>query len=648
MNTNESSGKVNVGSLLREGLNDQQVLAKLRDQYPSDKELVRKMFDEWEEQNNRIKRKARKFAELILTRYNHLGPKRILEKARKFKAKYNFTEDEFEAFKNLALSDKALSQTNMYNSPNTPMGKTLGQMDTTMSKMNVKPNELDVLQEILRMHQDNSTLHTQVVLQSLMYRVTQQPTQPTYPEIPPEALYGKFISTEHNVLNHVHPVVAALFLPRIKYLDEHMLIGSISSIVASRHQNMPIKDRPTWELYWDIITDPNEVACVGHKDSPVADLRNRVALQVELWKAVKNLRQGRFFDPEVAGFTAAVDRCRNYVFDAADYMLVKDEGTILRRLLGAFSLRPTVVSIEPFAYNLGGNFGPGVFNYPLAGAVAKQVVTIPVINLRIPFLASPAPGQLLDLSKVTPILLNQALDQTETYVENRMIVPKKKEVLYSRDVVFFYINRRYQQFNFQTLAAPYATLNQLPVTASGFETLNVHDVEYTEDLTLKGSDKFLLESAVSVTSTNMVNTDKDFAQSFNKSTRIITGCKAFIRNKLASLTAVDKDIFYEYCPMDARSRASQGGSIPVAGATLRQYPPTPANLQNPLPISETLVLLPAGFDYKNAVIPAGDINFNKTAGPDMGTFAMVNALTRREGTILVFRKDEFVPSAPSS
>jgi hypothetical protein len=606
MNTNEGSDKVTVGSLLREGLDDQQVLAKLRDKYPDNKDLVRKMYDEWEEQNNRVRRKARKFAELILTRYNHLGPKRIMEKARKFKAKYGFSEDEFQAFVNIALSDRALSQVNLYNAPNTPMGKTLGQMDTSMAKMNVKPTELDVLQEILRMHQDNSMLHTQVVLQSLTYYVPGAlGVAGRANDIPIEVTSGQFDVNRHNVLTHVHPVVAALFIPRIKYLDEHMLIGSISSIVSARHQNMPIKDRPTWELYWDIITDPNEIACVGNKDSSLTDLRNRVVLQVELWKSVKNLRQGRFFDPEVAGFLGAVDRCRNYVFDSADYMLVKDEGTILRRLLGAFSLRPTIVSINPaqgILTALGVSSGAASFGYPLTGNVATQVATIPVINLRIPFHRAPTGAPSTTTTPPATTLVS-GIDQVDMYVENRMIVQKKKEVMYSRDVLFFYINRRYQSFNFTTLTAPYLSLNNLPVTTSGFETLNAHEVIADETLSQTiGGDTFEFRSAVSITTAGLVHRDpagSSVVSATGSGAQLITGCRAYIRSKA--------DSYFEYDPIDTRSRAVAA----ISAASSRR---------------------------ETALIPAGLVISPTGAAIAGGSWGEVEPTVRTNGTIFVYEK----------
>ena len=39
---------------------------------------------------------------------------------------------------------------------------------------------------------------------------------------------------------------------------------------------------------------------------------------------------------------------RQVSFDAADLAYVKDEGTILRKLFAAFSLRPTIVQTVPY------------------------------------------------------------------------------------------------------------------------------------------------------------------------------------------------------------------------------------------------------------------------------------------------------------
>jgi hypothetical protein len=482
-----------VGSLIRRGADDQEVLAALKDKY-NDKELVAKAFAEYEERMSRIKRKAQKFAQLVLTRYNHLGTKRIMEKAMKLKKKYNFPDDDFAAFVNLALSDKSLSQFNTYNIPNTPLSKTLGFTQDTVGKMSYSQNELGTLQEILKLHGDTVNLHQMVVVQSLLYR-----------DCAAEALIGTFDRMKHNAYNHVHPIVAALFLPRFKYLDEHMLIGSISNIVVSRYNGSPIKNQPDWELYWDMIVDPNELACASSSAGPVADLKNRALFQVELWKSVKELRQGRYYSLEVANFMTALHNCRTGLFDSPDMAYIKDEGTILRKLFGAFSLRPTIVSISPFGGSMTGNFSIN----PLA---LTQVTSVPIINFRLPVNMKGA--------NMT-VNLREALEQPDWYVENKMIVTKMKNIIHSRDILAFYVNRRSQNINFGRIVAPY-NFTLLPTSFSGFETINSVNVAYDPVIPL-GEELFQLRSTIFL---EKVAISQEKAPNDPTPSSLIIGCSA--------------------------------------------------------------------------------------------------------------------------
>lgn len=470
-NPKENDTRMEIGKLIRDHPDDVQVLQKLREKY-GDREMVNRVFNEYEKRMNHIKRKAQKFAQLVLTRYNHLGTQRIMEKARKLKKKYDFSDDEYHAFINIALSDKNISTMNVYNVPNTPLSKTLGYTpEATVGKLSYKQEEAKYLAEIMALHQSSMALHGQVVAQSLVYR-----------DMAPEALTGKFDRNKNNAYNYIHPVIAALFLPRIKYLDEHMLIGSISNIVVQRNNGQPIKIQPDWELFYDMITDPNEIACAGFRESPMQDLLHRVKLQIELWKAVRELRNGRYYpsDIDAAGFMSALEQCRNGIFDAPDMTFVKDEGTILRKLMGAFSLRPTIVSITPFG-------GTMTLNYPMNAYALTQVTSIPIVNFRLP----------LNLKNANiSVNLQESLEQPDMYVENKMIVIKMKNIIYSRDFIVFYVNRRYQNINFARLVAPY-NFTMLPTTLSGFETINEVQVNYPSMLTV-GDDAFVLRSVVMI------------------------------------------------------------------------------------------------------------------------------------------------------
>lgn len=460
-----------IGKLIRNRADDIDVLQELREKY-GDREMVNRVFSEYEDRMNHIRRKAKKFSQLVLTRYNHLGTQRIMEKARKLKRKYGFSDDEFHAFVNIALNDQSIAGTNMYNVPNTPMSNTLGYVpDTMVGRLKYKQEDAKYLAEILALHQSSLALHGQVVAQSLTYR-----------DMAPEALTGRFERGKNNAYNYINPVIAALFLPRIKYIDEHMLIGSISNIVSLRKNGSPIRTQPDWELFYDMITDPNEIACAGFRESTMQDLLSRVKLQIELWKAVRDLRTGRYYpsDSDSANFINAIEQCKTGIFDSPDMAFVKDEGTILRKLLGAFSLRPTIVSITPFG-------GTMTLNFPMQSYSLTQVTSIPIVNFRLP---------LNIRNSNVAVNLQDSLEQPDVYVENKMIVTKMKNIIYSRDLIIFYVNRRYQNINFARIVAPY-NFNMLPTTLSGFETINEIQVNYPSMLNI-GDDMFALRSVVMI------------------------------------------------------------------------------------------------------------------------------------------------------
>lgn len=469
-NNNESDARDEIGKYLKDGMDDAQVYQKIREKY-GDKELINKVYNNYEETLNHIRKKAKKFAQLVLARYSHLGTQRIMEKAKKLKKKYGFTDDEFHAFVNLALGDKNIAKNNIYNVPNTQMSVTLGYTpDAMLGKLSYKMEESKYLSEIMSLHQASLQLHQQIVTQSLMYR-----------DCAPESLTGKFDRAKNNPYNYIHPVIAALFIPRIKYIDEHMLIASISNIVVQRNNSVPIRIQPDWEVFYDMISDPNGQACVGFGGSPMQDLLQRAKLQIELWKAVRDLRSGRYYpsDNDAVGFMAALDQCKSSIFDSPDMAFVKDEGTILRKLMGAFSLRPTIVSITPYSGNM-------TVNYSMNSYALTQVTSIPIINFRI--------SNIKNSDMV--VRLQDSLQQPDMYVENKSIVVKMKEIIYSRDFMVFYVNRRFQNINFARIVAPY-NFTMLPTTLSGFETINELQVNSPCVMNV-GDDTFVLKSVVMI------------------------------------------------------------------------------------------------------------------------------------------------------
>jgi hypothetical protein len=281
-----------------------------------------------------------------------------------------------------------------------------------------------------------------------------------------------------------------------------MLIAGIADIVSQRHQGMDLQTQPEYELYMDIATDPAESAC-STKSKPFTDLLNRCAVQTELWKAVLNLRQGKYYNQDLSSFIVAIDACKNSVFDAADFAYVKDEGTILRKLLAAFSIRPTIVQTAPV-------YGISTNTSNIAALAVTHITTIAMITLRIP---------LLDVSDQSQsINLLDALYQQQLYIHNKQLTVKSQQIMYSREVIIFYVARRFQLVDPRNIARPYAMF-KLPVTMNFHEKLHRANV-YAPPVIQVGTQSFKITSIVAV--------ETVAAQNGNVSDNMIIGCSALI------------------------------------------------------------------------------------------------------------------------
>lgn len=466
-----------VGRLIANSDNhsDYTILAKLRSKFNNDEDMVQAVFDGYKKKQEHIHKKAQKFRNLMLTKYmnKNMTFDDLLAKARKYKKKYELSDSEFQLFLNLALTDKSRQYKNVLMAPNTAMSRILGQDPTGLSgKLNVKEKELAVLQEILKMHGETRPLHAQVVLQSL-----------TYQGFAPEALMGKFDSRKHNAFDCIHPVLAALFLPRIGYLDEHVLIANLANIIKCKYEGIPISTQPDYELYWDLITDPNNTVC--DMSSPIRDLRNRVLLQCKIWENVLNLRQGRYYNSPQGDFMLAVDNCKHNFFDTPDLEYVKDEGTIFRRLISCFSIRPTIVTTSPI-------YGIVSHNPHVPSSANVQVTTIPMITFRLPV-------TFRTMITRSAYHLEDSLHQAQHFVENKMLVPKAQSIIYSKEVLFFYVTRRYHDLNVVQQNAPYV-FTKLPKTLTGLEKLNDQPVNFSYNMSV-GSEMYELRSVLFVNQT---------------------------------------------------------------------------------------------------------------------------------------------------
>jgi hypothetical protein len=462
-------------------------LMALRQRY-NDEDLVNKIQDVFIQRHSAIVKSAKKFAMAVREKYaqQNVPFHQLLMKARAHAKKHHLSEAEFAEFQRIYEQELAGTNSSEVMMPMTSIMKVLGNI-TTGAEGHFGSDEASYrnLQEILKLNEASRPLHAQVLLQAIQYGG------------PDAAFLGnvKFEKTLQNPGDHVHPVVAALFLPKIKTVDEHFLYSNMSGIVKSRYNHTPLTTRPDYELLYNLITDPNDVVCDTR--SPVSDLLHRCNLQNQLWNSVLHLRNGHYFNPSLREFMTSVDVCRLNKYDNPDLVYGRHDGTIIKRLFSAFSFRPTVVATLPvaslFAYN------------PYSQNLRPTVTSIPMINVRLSVFNKAATAAAAATPSPVPALaaapagaapagqqLDAALTQTNAFLEGNSVVQRHTSVMFSREVLVFYVDRRSYVY---ATGATLTNLARLPTSVAGFERINDMPIHYQEEIKIN-DDKFEFTSAV--------------------------------------------------------------------------------------------------------------------------------------------------------
>ena len=451
-----------------------------------DEEIVDKIQSAYIELTGDITKKAKKFAQLIREKYSDSNtPFHILlEKAYKYKVKYGLTDNEFAEFQRIYEQELVgSSKPGLTVQPFTNVQKVLGGMTLDFTGFTGKLEEKDqkVLAEVMNLEQNSKPLHAQVLLQAIKYK-----------DMEFEAMTGDYERNMHSVGEHIHPVVAALFLPKFKIIDEHFLFSNMANIIKRRFKGEPLMSRPDYELFWALTTDPNDVVC--DNKSTMLDLFNRAQVQVQLWNCVLNLRQGKYYNSSFKDFLNSVDICRLNKQDTPDLVYGRYDGVVLKRLLSAFSFRPTTVATTPYlASNMATN--PYSFN------IVPEVTSIPMINVRMP----------PKIQNAGAIRLDSALQSFQFFINGGQIIPKNISLIWSRGVLIFYVDRRAVTIPYNNQHDAF-TMNKLPTPISGFERLNDRDVEFDSKMsigTTEDKNEFQLRSVVFSEVNTLNPTDKN-------------------------------------------------------------------------------------------------------------------------------------------
>jgi len=459
-----------------------------------------------------------RFSEKVLTRHKHLDKPEIIEKGLKFATKQNFTQVEKEAFINYIVNDGIDRPRMQIQDLNyTAMTKFLGISKSAERPLNIEARDQSVLHEIIKKYMETRFLHTSLKNQTILYT-----------DCGDESLNGMYLRDKHNISLSIHPVVAALFIPKIKCLEDRMIYSNIGRMVANRavqyiKQNisrgesfMENELQADHELAYDIARDPNSLAYFSD-DQPIANLLKRYIIQIKLWNNILKLRQGTYYskgefdtDDAITGFLRALNSYDWTHFDSPDMYHLQDEGSVLRKMMAVFSLRPSITQTSTFAHALG--------TTNLASATRASFITIPIINVR------------LSQGGTGMVNITDALSQSDYFIENKMMVPKNKSVVYSRDIAFFYVNRKYHAPNVANISSGFRYIS-IPSQYAGTTKLNETRLS-ADDVIQIGGENFELRSVVAARKTPIPG-------------YIISGCAAVIVKKSQNFGGQAEYYYYD-------------------------------------------------------------------------------------------------------
>ena len=472
-------------------LKEQDILKKLKDLYKDNDKLVRKAYKYFTKRYEAIDKHARLFKERLLSKYQYLDLPKIIKKAQQYAQKYHLSDPEFHLFMNLIKRDNVGKYNNeFFIEEQTPMGKALGYEVKKPVSLAYSASDETYLKKILTFYQQLLTLNQKVKVQSLTYHSCDYP-----------ALTGKYDEHYDDNLNYVHPILAAMFIPKIEAIEERFVMTNIAGIVNSLYTGRPIKDYPNRILYEDIATDKNQLAY--SKMTPFEDLYIRAKLQAKIWEGIIYLRTGKYFKFDNNEFNKLITKYPVNIFDAPDMAFTQDCGNVLRRILNAFSFKPSVVRIikTEDRYKM---FDDHLFKQKTVEN-KKLVNIVSIINVRLP----------TDDSVNYDIHLSDNLTSSQWFSKSSNMTPVSYEqkIIKSEGVIFFYVNRNYNtiqiddeyksrdieerlmnrhdQFGYK---GNYM-VNSLPYIFSDTQKLNQRPVYANENINING-DVFSLRSCV--------------------------------------------------------------------------------------------------------------------------------------------------------
>ena len=482
-------------------IKETEIIQKLKKIYNDDDELIKKTYKYFVKRFNAISKHATEFKRKLMSVYQYYDLTKIMKKASEYAAKYNMTPAEYHLFINLVKKEHSGKFNKYTYEERTDMGRALGYEPKRIAKLQYSKDDEKYLQSILAFYKASSELDKKIKINSL-----------TYKDCDPAVINVKYDKQKDNKVNDriIHPLLAAMFIPKISGFETRMLMTSIPFIVSSIYNGNEIRDYPNRFLYTDIVTDKNQPAYSSM--TPYQDLYTRSILQAKIWEGVLQLRNGHFYNFDNAEFNKIISAYPANIFDAPDLLFARDAGNILRRIMNAFSFNPTLVRVTKNSDKeykfVNGGYKPKVEDDKKFAAV------VPMINIRLP----------AENKENITISLSDHIKSDQWYSKEDDITPVSYEqkIINSEGVLIFYVNRSFNTISISSEEQDRETkllnrhtlgdhniskniVNSLPLMFSSVQKINDMQIEVPKTININGH-IFKLRSCVLAESINIYDT----------------------------------------------------------------------------------------------------------------------------------------------
>lgn len=317
-------------------MDDGDLLDEIKSRF-TDKDTVKVIYSWLAHRLKYISDKAQVFRQNILSAYSYLPPNKIMKKAMKYAKHLNLSPAEFDVFRKMFMIEyeTPLNGTETFDEEFKNSGAMAHLLDyqperEVRGKLNFEPSESGIIENIIKTSITNEDLFFYCVNNSFSY----VPKLENYNEI--------MVKKDLKFTDCIPPVIAALFIPKIDYIEINMIYSNIGKLIQHCYEHKKLTEVEK-NLRLRIASDSTQYSDQNGKlISPIKDLQIRVLLQQSLWKLVLFLRSKQALNCDCTKFYNLISMYAPDLFVSQnvknDYN--QDSIHIITRLFHAFSLYP--------------------------------------------------------------------------------------------------------------------------------------------------------------------------------------------------------------------------------------------------------------------------------------------------------------------